>query len=57
MKLARLFIDRPVAAIVLSLLILVAGLASMGRLPLTEYPNVMPPTVTVSAITAGLAPG
>ena len=45
MKFARLFVDRPIAGIVLSLMILLAGLASMGRLPLTEYPNVMPTTV------------
>ena len=57
MKLARLFIDRPIAAIVLSLLILLAGLASMGRLPLTEYPNVMPPTVNVTAMYPGANPG
>jgi gold/copper resistance efflux pump len=56
MKFARLFIDRPIVAIVLSLLILLAGLASMGRLPLTEYPNVMPPTVTVTATYPGANP-
>lgn len=56
MNFARLFIDRPIAAIVLSLLILLAGLASMGRLPLTEYPNVMPPTVNVTAGYPGASP-
>ena len=56
MKLARLFIDRPIVAIVLSLMILLAGLASLGRLPLTEYPNVMPPTVTVRAGYPGANP-
>jgi len=56
MKLARLFIDRPIVAIVLSLVILLAGLASMGRLPLTEYPNVMPPTVNVTAAYPGANP-
>jgi gold/copper resistance efflux pump len=56
MKFARLFIDRPILAIVLSLLILLAGLASMGRLPLTEYPNVMPPTVNVVASYPGANP-
>ncbi|KQT09515.1 efflux RND transporter permease subunit [Ramlibacter sp. Leaf400] len=57
MKLARIFIDRPIVAIVLSLVILLAGLASMGRLPLTEYPNVMPPTVNVTANYPGANPG
>ncbi|WP_332827330.1 efflux RND transporter permease subunit [Ramlibacter sp.] len=56
MKLARLFIDRPIVAIVLSLVILLAGLASLGRLPLTEYPNVMPPTVNVTATYPGANP-
>ena len=56
MKLARLFIDRPIVAIVLSLMILLAGLASIGRLPLTEYPNVMPPTVSVRAAYPGANP-
>lgn len=56
MKLARLFIDRPIVAIVLSLMIVLAGLASLNRLPLTEYPNVMPPTVTVRAAYPGANP-
>jgi gold/copper resistance efflux pump len=56
MRFARIFIDRPIVAIVLSLLILLAGLASMGRLPLTEYPNVMPPTVNVTARYPGASP-
>jgi gold/copper resistance efflux pump len=56
MNFARLFIDRPIVAIVLSLMILLAGLASLGKLPLTEYPNVMPPTVTVRAAYPGASP-
>jgi gold/copper resistance efflux pump len=56
MKFARLFIDRPIVAIVLSLMTLLAGLASLGKLPLTEYPNVMPPTVTVRAAYPGANP-
>src|SRR5512141_340867 len=56
MKYARLFIDRPIIAIALSLMILLAGLASIGKLPLTEYPNVMPPTVNVTAAYPGAGP-
>ncbi len=41
------FIERPVLAIVLSLLIVLAGALALGKLPLTEYPNVMPTTVMV----------
>jgi gold/copper resistance efflux pump len=55
-RFARLFIDRPIVAIVLSLLLLMAGLLSMGRLPLTEYPNVMPTTVQVRAGYPGANP-
>jgi gold/copper resistance efflux pump len=55
-RFARLFIDRPIAAIVLSLLIVMAGLLSMGKLPLTEYPNVMPTTVQVRAAYPGASP-
>lgn len=55
-RFARLFIDRPIVAIVLSLGLLLAGLLSMGRLPLTEYPNVMPVTVQVRASYPGANP-
>jgi len=55
-RFARLFIDRPIVAIVLSLLIVMAGLLSIGRLPLTEYPNVMPTTVQVRAAYPGANP-
>ena len=55
-KFSRLFIDRPIVAIVLSLLILIAGLLSAGQLPLTEYPNVMPTTVSVRAVYPGANP-
>ena len=41
------FIDRPVLAVVLSLLIVLAGALALGKLPLTEYPNVMPTSVMV----------
>jgi gold/copper resistance efflux pump len=51
-----LFVDRPIVAIVLSLLTVLAGLLSMGRLPLTEYPNVMPTTVQVRAGYPGANP-
>ena len=55
-RLARLFVDRPIVAIVLSLVFLLAGLISMGRLPLAEYPTVMPPTVVVRAAYPGASP-
>lgn len=55
-KFAKLFIDRPIVAIVLSLLLVMAGLLAIGRLPLTEYPDVMPTTVQVRAAYPGANP-
>src|SRR3954467_4107322 len=45
---ARVFIDRPVLAWVISIVILLFGLAAVARLPIAQYPEVAPPTVTVS---------
>jgi gold/copper resistance efflux pump len=56
MNLSRFFIERPIAAIVLSGMIVIAGLLSLGSLPLTEYPQVTPPTVVVRAAYPGANP-
>ncbi len=53
---ARFFIDRPIFAAVLSILILVAGLLALPALPLSEYPDVAPPTVQVRAVYPGANP-
>lgn len=45
----RVFIHRPVLSIVISLLITLAGLLSMFRLPISQFPEITPPTVIVSA--------
>ncbi len=50
---SRFFIDRPVFAIVLSLVIVLAGFVSWGMLPVAQYPQVTPPTVTVTAFYPG----
>ena len=47
------FIKRPIFAIVISLIIITAGLVSLGVLPVSEYPDVAPPTVKVSATYTG----
>ncbi|WP_373002374.1 efflux RND transporter permease subunit [Sulfurimonas sp.] len=47
------FIKRPILSIVISLIIIVAGLVSMAVLPISEYPDVAPPTVNVSATYTG----
>ncbi|HAP47017.1 MAG TPA: hypothetical protein DCR30_06725, partial [Afipia sp.] len=50
MNISRFFIDRPIFAGVLSALILLAGLLSLPALPISEYPEVAPPIVTVRAL-------
>jgi multidrug efflux pump len=47
--LARFFIDRPVLAWVISVVIVLFGAVSVGFLPVAEYPEIQPPTVRVTA--------
>ncbi|MGH8724977.1 MAG: efflux RND transporter permease subunit [Burkholderiales bacterium] len=56
MNLSRFFIDRPIFAGVLSVLILLGGLISLGLLPISEYPEVAPPSVVVRASYPGASP-
>ncbi len=56
MNLSRFFIDRPIFAGVLSLLIFIAGFISLWRLPISEYPEVVPPSVVVTARYPGANP-
>ena len=56
MNLSRFFIDRPIFAGVLSVLMLVAGLLALRVLPISEYPEVVPPSVVVRAIYPGANP-
>lgn len=56
MSFPRFFIDRPIFAIVLSILIMIAGIAAFFQLPLSEYPAVTPPTVQVTASYPGANP-
>ena len=49
----RVFIDRPVLASVISIVILLAGLAALRSTPVAQYPEVAPPTVTVTALYPG----
>src|ERR671922_1933376 len=50
---SRIFIDRPIFASVISLFIVLAGLAAMRVLPVAQYPEIAPPVVTVTAIYPG----
>jgi len=56
MKLAQYFVDRPILAGVLSVLLLIAGTISLFKLPIGEYPEVVPPTVVVHASYPGANP-
>jgi multidrug efflux pump len=56
MNISKFFIDRPIFAGVLSCLILIGGLISMGSLPISEYPEVVPPSVIVTAQFPGANP-
>src|SRR5262245_59433678 len=56
MRFSRFFVDRPIFAAVLSLLIVVAGLIALTVLPVSEYPNVVPPTIVVRATYPGATP-
>jgi multidrug efflux pump len=56
MSLSRFFIDRPAFAGVISVLIFLAGAVSVFQLPVSEYPEVVPPTVVVKAQFPGANP-
>ncbi|MBG9389857.1 efflux RND transporter permease subunit [Caenimonas aquaedulcis] len=56
MNLSRFFIDRPIFAGVLSLLVFLAGLIALPGLPISEYPEVVPPSVVVRANYPGANP-
>src|SRR4051812_10991878 len=45
---SKFFIDRPVLANVLAILMVVVGLVALARLPVAQYPDVVPPTVQVT---------
>src|SRR5437868_14836747 len=46
---ARFFVDRPVLATVISVVIVIIGLVAMLRLPVAQYPEIAPPTISVTA--------
>jgi HAE1 family hydrophobic/amphiphilic exporter-1/multidrug efflux pump len=51
--LSRFFIDRPIFAAVISVFLVLAGLASIRTLPIAQYPEIAPPVVTVQAVYPG----
>ena len=48
MKLSHFFIDRPIFASVVSIVFVILGAVSYGRLPVAQYPDIAPPTINVS---------
>jgi len=53
---SRFFIERPIFATVVSIVIIVAGLTALGGLPIAEYPELAPPTIQVTASYPGADP-
>src|SRR5271167_2661866 len=56
MNLSKFFIERPIFAGVISMLIFLAGAVSVFLLPISEYPEVVPPSVVVKAQFPGANP-
>jgi multidrug efflux pump len=56
-NLSKFFIDRPIFAGVISVAVFLAGLIAMLQLPISEYPEVVPPSVVVTALFPGANPG
>ena len=50
---SKFFIDRPIFAAVLSIIVTLAGFLAVGTLPVAQYPDITPPTVEVSAYYPG----
>ena len=55
MGLTHFFIDRPIFASVLSIILTLVGVISFRALPITEFPEIAPPTVAVTTLFAGAA--
>jgi hydrophobe/amphiphile efflux-1 (HAE1) family protein len=56
MRFSRFFIDRPIFAAVLSIVVFLAGTIAMFTLPISEYPEVVPPSIVVRAVYPGANP-
>ena len=56
MQFSRFFIDRPIFATVLALVIVIIGLIACYTLPIAEYPDITPPTIVVNARYPGASP-
>ena len=54
--LSKFFIEHPVLANVLSIILVVLGIVAVFSLPVSQYPNIVPPTVMVTARYPGASP-
>jgi hydrophobe/amphiphile efflux-1 (HAE1) family protein len=50
---SRFFIDRPIFAWVIALIVMLAGIVSIVRMPIAQYPSIAPPAITVTSIEPG----
>src|SRR5213593_2775207 len=50
---SRFFVDRPIVAIVISIVIVVLGLVSMTGLPIAQYPSIIPPVIQIQTTYTG----
>ena len=48
MRISHYFIDRPIFAAVISIVFVIVGAVAYSRLPITQYPEIAPPTINVS---------
>ena len=53
MRLSRFFITRPIFAAVIAVIITIVGAIAWVSLPVSQYPDIVPPTVTVGGTTSG----
>src|SRR6185437_8756876 len=50
---AKFFVNRPIVAMVISIITIIAGLVSMGQLPLAQFPQIVPPQIIVGTTFTG----
>ena len=50
---SRFFVDRPIVAMVISIVTVMVGLVSMPRLPIAQYPEIVPPMIQVTTTFVG----
>src|SRR5437016_13821354 len=50
---SKLFINRPIVAMVIAIITVIAGLVAMGGLPIAQFPDIVPPQIIVSTTYPG----